>query len=248
MLLRRISEHVRTQNWTAIGIDFLIVVVGVFVGLQVSNWNDARAEQERLSRYIDELQLDLAAEMEEMRGIQEVALARHAATSYLLEQAIGWQRPEVIARFGDDFVLPPIPEVEIEAGQAILTETLRMETFDGQRHTFDALTNTGEFQLFNQHPVARDLREYYADVVAFQDFEQNYLLPRYLDLTNTLHGNGIARFGGVDLPALILVVQGDAELASRLSEFTLLAEVQYVRLSRLVEQAEPFESRLEEVR
>ncbi len=29
MILRRIITHVREQNWTAIGIDFVIVVVGV---------------------------------------------------------------------------------------------------------------------------------------------------------------------------------------------------------------------------
>ena len=42
MLLRRITEHVRAQNWFAVGIDFVIVVVGVFIGIQVSNWNDKR--------------------------------------------------------------------------------------------------------------------------------------------------------------------------------------------------------------
>lgn len=45
MLLRRITEHVKTQNWTAVGLDFAIVVVGVFVGLQVSTWNEARQLQ-----------------------------------------------------------------------------------------------------------------------------------------------------------------------------------------------------------
>jgi len=37
MLLRRVIQHFRKQEWTAIGIDFLIVVVGVFMGIQVSN-------------------------------------------------------------------------------------------------------------------------------------------------------------------------------------------------------------------
>jgi len=34
MILRRVIKHVRGQEWTAIIIDFLIVVAGVFVGLQ----------------------------------------------------------------------------------------------------------------------------------------------------------------------------------------------------------------------
>ena len=42
MILRRVIEHFRKQEWTAIVIDFVIVVLGVFVGLQVSNWNAAR--------------------------------------------------------------------------------------------------------------------------------------------------------------------------------------------------------------
>ena len=41
MLLRRVIAHVRRQEWTAIGIDLVIVVVGVFIGIQVANWNES---------------------------------------------------------------------------------------------------------------------------------------------------------------------------------------------------------------
>ena len=49
MLLRRITKHVKDQNWFAVGLDFLIVVFGVFIGIQVSNWNEeqGRKSQER---------------------------------------------------------------------------------------------------------------------------------------------------------------------------------------------------------
>lgn len=43
MLFRRIKAHVEKENWFAVGVDFCIVVVGVFIGLQVANWNEARA-------------------------------------------------------------------------------------------------------------------------------------------------------------------------------------------------------------
>ncbi len=43
MILRRVMEHVKAQNWTAVALDFVIVVVGVFIGIQVSNWNDEQA-------------------------------------------------------------------------------------------------------------------------------------------------------------------------------------------------------------
>jgi len=47
MRYRRLREQLRDQNWTAIGIDLVIVVVGVFIGLQVANWNDSRREAKR---------------------------------------------------------------------------------------------------------------------------------------------------------------------------------------------------------
>ncbi len=51
MLLRRVIEHVRKQEWTAIAIDFAIVVVGVFIGIQVSNWNQARVDRDKATSY-----------------------------------------------------------------------------------------------------------------------------------------------------------------------------------------------------
>ena len=45
MLLRRISKHVKDENWFAVVLDFVIVVSGVFIGLQLGNWNDARQTQ-----------------------------------------------------------------------------------------------------------------------------------------------------------------------------------------------------------
>ncbi len=63
--LLRVAEHIRTQNWTAIGIDFVIVVLGVFVGIQVSNWNAARMDAAKadayVARIVDNLRSDIAS-------------------------------------------------------------------------------------------------------------------------------------------------------------------------------------------
>ncbi|ANP44937.1 hypothetical protein [Candidatus Viadribacter manganicus] len=59
MILRRIIAHLRKQEWTAIGIDFLIVVLGVFLGIQVSNWNEAAASRRAESAYLSQLRGDL---------------------------------------------------------------------------------------------------------------------------------------------------------------------------------------------
>lgn len=61
MLLRRVIAHFRKQEWTAIALDFVIVVLGVFVGLQVNNWNEARSERAKEAFTIDSLRSDFQA-------------------------------------------------------------------------------------------------------------------------------------------------------------------------------------------
>lgn len=59
MLLRRVIDHVNAQNWFAVGLDFVIVVVGVFIGIQVANWNDERLENVRKVQIVEALTADL---------------------------------------------------------------------------------------------------------------------------------------------------------------------------------------------
>jgi len=62
MILRRVIQHVRKQEWTAIWIDLAIVVVGVFIGIQVSNWNEQRATDRQASIFTERLRADLLVE------------------------------------------------------------------------------------------------------------------------------------------------------------------------------------------
>ena len=63
MLLRRIIEHLKEQNWTAVVLDFAIVVIGVVVGLQVSNWNESRHDAMRGDQYLERIQADLRSDV-----------------------------------------------------------------------------------------------------------------------------------------------------------------------------------------
>ena len=71
MILRRVIKHVKTQNWFAIGIDFVIVVVGVFIGIQVANWNEARIDEGRARAYLERIVLDLDADLAQLADRKE---------------------------------------------------------------------------------------------------------------------------------------------------------------------------------
>lgn len=68
MFLRRIVEHLKTQNWTAVGIELLIVIIGVFIGAQASNWNEARKVRAGEREYLQRLADQMAADTAEMHG------------------------------------------------------------------------------------------------------------------------------------------------------------------------------------
>ncbi|MCW8870649.1 MAG: DUF6090 family protein [Proteobacteria bacterium] len=69
MLLRRISKHVSNQNWFAVFLDFIIVVVGVFIGIQVANWNEARLQQQLGEQYVQRLLVDLENDLESSQAM-----------------------------------------------------------------------------------------------------------------------------------------------------------------------------------
>ena len=47
MAIRRFRQHISDHNWFAVAVDLAIVVVGVFLGIQASNWNAAVSSEIR---------------------------------------------------------------------------------------------------------------------------------------------------------------------------------------------------------
>lgn len=85
MILRRVIEHFRKQEWTAVFLDFLIVVAGVFVGLQANNWNEAQHEKRLERSYVERLEADVAGAVEDQRSSQAWNEERVATQQVVLD-------------------------------------------------------------------------------------------------------------------------------------------------------------------
>lgn len=61
MIIHRIADAIREQNWFTVIIEIMIVMIGIFLGLQVTEWNEDRKdralEQEYLARLATEIHL-----------------------------------------------------------------------------------------------------------------------------------------------------------------------------------------------
>ena len=63
MILQRLATSIRKQDWVTVVIETLIVVFGVFIGLQVNNWNGERADRALERIYIERLTDDLSEDV-----------------------------------------------------------------------------------------------------------------------------------------------------------------------------------------
>jgi len=144
MLLRKVTMHVREQNWTAVLIDFVIVVVGVFVGLQVQDWNEFRKdrseEQNLLIRLLEETELLL--------DVHEQSLARFRFRADVLMSV----NPVLFSQ------VPSRAMTDRECFQITFSHVQMREA--DELPVLDEILETGRFSLLREPRVIDSLRTY----------------------------------------------------------------------------------------
>lgn len=59
MILRRLAEGIREQNWFTVVLEIFIVVTGIFIGLQMDDWNQQRIDRADGLFYLERLHNDI---------------------------------------------------------------------------------------------------------------------------------------------------------------------------------------------
>ncbi len=158
MLLRRVIEHVKAQNWTAVVLDLVIVIVGVFLGIQVSNWNASHADRVNNARYAEFIVEDLRSDIDELKEVQAFMLRRVSAINFLLQEALDetprWQ-------------IYSIPSVDIgrkDFDQDEYPNLIHFATFPAQvdlsTSAINSLISAEGLGLLNDPHLARALQTY----------------------------------------------------------------------------------------
>lgn len=145
MILRRVIAHVRKQEWTAIWIDLVIVVVGVFIGIQVANWNEGRREAQRAQGYLWRIHDDLSADL--------ASLARHE---------LFWRK---VIDNGHDAIryAETGQKVDGSAWKTLLAFYQASQLFPwiSRDTTYQELRSAGELALIKDDSLRAKLAEYY---------------------------------------------------------------------------------------
>ena len=59
MILRRLAQNLKEQNWAAIFIEFVLLVLGVFLGIQVANWNEDRHLRAQEREFLERVRAEI---------------------------------------------------------------------------------------------------------------------------------------------------------------------------------------------
>jgi hypothetical protein len=188
MILRRLRDGLKEQHWTTIGIELIIVIIGVFVGTQFSNWSEARLERLQTERMLDQL----VPELDNQIAFFEFAKRYFGSARGYAEKAIAaWDGDPRIS--DNDFVIDAYQASEIY-GIGINSQTWGA-TFGGQqlRDIKDvklrehlAIVLTADYEQVNFNAVATPYRQDVRKIIpsALQDQIRAHCGDRILDRDN----------------------------------------------------------------
>ena len=163
MLLRRITIHVKDQNWFAVGIDFFIVVIGVFIGIQVANWNASQFERREEAAIVERLQSDF----ERIEKDADRSLAFHTRMTEDVRIALQSLRSGVLE------------DKNIPSFERVLVLGTAFQTSADRAGSFTELISSGRGNILRD----RDLLHLLVD---YEDFLERFAVARNYYVDNAL--------------------------------------------------------------
>ncbi|WP_299083532.1 hypothetical protein [uncultured Paraglaciecola sp.] len=205
MILRSVTKHVKDQNWFAVFLDFFIVVVGVFIGLQVANWNEARQNLDKEQFYIERLKEELTVTIERLEGASQLYLKSINAIQLLLDARNAYQlNPDTYQADEDDLIIafvditrgrvpassPAVFEEMVANGELVLIRNSKLRQ---ALYEFDEFSKVSIYgwktlrdQLLNAMQPTTGILIYKAKTTAASYSQARYVEPDTFDLTRLL--------------------------------------------------------------
>lgn len=147
MILRRLIDNVNEQNWFVVLLDVSVVMVGIFLGMQVTDWNDERKDNDLQRIYNERLIIDFK---NEKKGAQ-------ARINYFNgTKTHGYKALTYLNQSSSHRI--PMKEVLV----AFMMASGRWEN-SSKQNTYDELINSGRIHLIADFDLRDVINQYYSD-------------------------------------------------------------------------------------
>lgn len=208
MILRRIAHHLKQQQWTAVLIELVILILGVFLGFQVTDWANERANRSAEARHLEEIAEDLRADAAVFDQIGASAEKRISGIDYILGETRGVTRPSrLVTPNGDSYDMPVGPPVAPADRTRLLSRVNLVRSTIGNRTGFEALLGAGGMQKIRDRKISRQLQVYYAQL---DEMTELTVILKQLRAEGVAIGHtlGLSAFGEMDPDELTALVRG----------------------------------------
>ena len=145
MILRYLADAIRGQKWFTVLIELAVVVVGIFLGLQIDDWNERRKENSLERGYIERLEAEVDANI----AVYQTAIQRAAETDRTYRDYFDYLHDPAVALPGESELLAVLCRVGIQS-------RLR---FDNT--VYDELVSTGRLDIIGYIELTRSLKTYW---------------------------------------------------------------------------------------
>lgn len=164
MIPRRVAEHMKQQHWTAFFIEVVIVILGVFIGLQVNNWNEARGERAAEIGYLGALKEDVdysTGKLQRLiRNMEEQQVAREKLYAYATD-------PKAILEPAD-------------RDRLLLLGLFQLPAVDINQVTYETLKSSGRLSLMRSPALVTELQSLSANVAGALRTQADEIQVTYL--------------------------------------------------------------------
>lgn len=167
MLLRSLTKHVRDQNWFAVALDFFIVVLGILLAFQITNWSEARSDRAQEQQIIERLYTDFEK------------LGRDASTSVELMEPIVDEIEPI-----KQLIINGSNKTDLQRLQEFYDSSFGFPSVVGLSDAYEQLVSSGDMNLLLNDELrsalvihAANTRDFMRGNQAVREWSRPYMVP-----------------------------------------------------------------------
>ena len=172
----------RDQSWFTVIVELVLIVAGVFLGMQVSNWNEARNERQQEVVILGRLAADF-------RDIESSLLENLSKTARNIE--VLHQLSQQVGQIGGS--------EDITTDMRLLIEATNTVSIIGGSPTYEELLSNGNFGLL-QSALLRNALGAYAQTNKFTDFVHRTIWDATLQFSPQILKINTVAFASMNAP------------------------------------------------
>jgi hypothetical protein len=158
MILHRLSRSIRKHDWFAVLIEFVVVVVGIFAGLQANDWAQERQDRKQERAALERLYLEAESAHQLLNGYVQ----RTVRLNQMRRNAV---------QFADSNA--PVPEDELPLKIGINTLAMFPPVLPISV-TYDELKSSGQMQLIRSAVLRGQIAEFHTNLLFHNQLQRGF--------------------------------------------------------------------------